>query len=128
MKYIKVCDEDYQKIKKQFSVSVVDKYLAENIEWLESKENWPEIGKTRSWKESFEEWKETLRKVLPEKQIKEMEPEMIEYWAMKLCIWFGETTTDSFDFEIDDGGGDDWEGSLSEPDGISMSYTIDYGC
>ena len=35
MKYIKVCDEDYEKINEQFDVSVVDHNLAENIQWLE---------------------------------------------------------------------------------------------
>jgi len=131
MKYIKVSDEDYLKIKEQFDVDVVDHTLAENFEWLET--NPMEIGQRMPWKDYFEIWKEDLRKVLPEEQIKEVEEvdesgfSLLDFWAMKLCMWMEGVQVEGFVFEIDDGEGDGWAGSVSEPDGISMSYYISYG-
>jgi hypothetical protein len=131
MKYIKVSDNLYEELKRQYDIEAIDHTLAENFEWLET--NPMEIGQRMPWKDFFEEWKEDLKKALPEEQIKEMGEvdesgfSLLDLWAMKLCMWFEGVQANSFEFEIDDGEGDGWEGCLSEPDGISMSYYINYG-
>ena len=131
MKYIKVCDEDYEKINEQFDVSVVDHNLAENIQWLESKiNNYGEVGKKMAWKEYFGEYKEELLKCLSKEEIKEMGEDYIDFWVVKLCIWLEGVVCESFNFSLgwEDEDFEDMGLSLiGEPYDVSFSYSPSYG-